>query len=305
MTTAFVYVTDRRGFDLAAHSAMSVSLSQPGSCDIHIFCYRFMPEHASDIRAAMAGVGADLTFHSISNHALEHHSTYGHVTTPALLKLPAVEALTGSYDRLAYLDNDILVFDCLNIEAIDFGTEPLAAVLDMDLSQKGSLRGSVWSGGSREIQDFGHYFNSGLMIFDSNNFRRKDYILDYAVALDDHERNCSFKIDCRSVDQCALNMTFAGNWLRLPLGFNTQAGARHYCGTRKFLPMSLFRNDSRDVRYLNRIRDKLNLPTTGFPLLYEALFRLNVLRNYRTDLPMRRYLEAVQALYATPYRARS
>ena len=82
MSTAFLYVTDQRGFDLAIHSAMSVSLSQPAPCDIHVFCYRFMPEHASRLKAAMAGVGADLTFHPISNEAVEHHTTHGHVTTP-------------------------------------------------------------------------------------------------------------------------------------------------------------------------------------------------------------------------------
>ena len=224
-------------------------------------------------------------------------------------------ALAGRYDRLAYLDNDILVFEPLDIEGIQFGTKSLAAVLDMDLSHKGSLRQSM-SSGREKLQGLGHYFNSGLMVFDCSKLRRNDYLLRYAAALTAHERHCSFKIECTSTDQCAVNMTFDGDWLQLPPGFNTQAGAkftkawktapvRHYCGTRKFLPISLFRNDGRDVRYLNRIRAKLDLPKTRVPLLYEALFRLNVVRKYRTDLPMRRYLDAVEALIPTASQVRS
>ena len=299
MTSAFVYVVDRRGFDLATHSAMSVSLSQPAPCDIHIFCHRFMPEQASGLRTAMAAVGAELTFHPIRDPALEQHKTPGQATTPTLLKLSAVQALSGRYDRLVYLDHDILVFKPLDIEGIDFGMTPLAAVLDMDLSRNGALRRSAWASGDKDLLTLGDYFNAGFMVFDSTNLRRQNFLGAYAAALHSHERHCSFKIDCKSADQCALNMTFKDNWSPLGPGFNMQAGAkftkpwqtapvRHFCGTRKFLPLAFFRNDSRDVRHLNRIRDKLNLPQARYPLVYELLFRLNVLRKYRTDRAMRR-----------------
>jgi hypothetical protein len=56
------------------------------------------------------------------------------------------------------------------------------------------------------------------------------------------------------------------------------------------MPISLFRNDSRDVRYLNRIRQAMGRTTTPLPFLYEILFHLNVARKYWSGSEMRRFL---------------
>ena len=97
---------------------------------------------------------------------MEQHQTCAHVTTPSLLKISAIERLVGRYDRIVYLDNDILVFDDLRIQDIEMGTAPIAAVIDMDLSDTGALRGSKWSSGGAQGEDIGSYFNVGFMISD-------------------------------------------------------------------------------------------------------------------------------------------
>ena len=128
----------------------------------------------------------------------------------------------------------------------------------------------------------------------------------YSTALDRHDLERHYKIDCTSNDRCALNSVFHENWLRLLPTYNMQAAAkftewwnsalvRHYYGPRKFMPPSLFRNDGRDVRYLKRIGKAAGLQGAGSSRLYEILFRLNVLRQRRTRAPIRRFLHTVEA----------
>src|SRR5208282_5363363 len=99
-------------------------------CDIHVFCHQFSPSVSPGFSAAIADLRVNLIFHDIKDAALEQHQTHGHVTTPTLLKPSAVGKLVGEYDRIVYLDNDILVFDDLRIEDINFGPAPIAAVID-------------------------------------------------------------------------------------------------------------------------------------------------------------------------------
>src|ERR1700730_14430361 len=140
MRRGFVYVTDERGFELARYSAISLAMSQREPCEIHIFCYRFSPRIPPPFSAAMADLRASLIFHDINDAAVEHHQTHGHVTTPTLLKPSAVGKLIGEYDRIVYLDNDILVFDDLMIDDINFGQAPIAAVVDMEVADSGRVR---------------------------------------------------------------------------------------------------------------------------------------------------------------------
>jgi lipopolysaccharide biosynthesis glycosyltransferase len=306
MNWAFVYVTDERGLELAKHSAMSVALSQNEPCDIHIFCYQFSPRPSPDFTAALARLRSNLIVHTISDLAMEQHETWGHVTTPTLLKPAAVSELVGSYDRIVYLDNDIIVFDDLQVATIDFGSAPVAAVIDMDLSRTGALRDSVWAYAGGKTPGLGGYFNAGVLIFESRNWRDSDFRQKYTAALNQHDIACSYKLDCTSIDQCALNSVFENNWIKLPLSYNLQASAkftaawqtaavRHYCGWRKVIPVGLFRNDSRDVRYLNKIKQALGRPTARLPLLYEIPFGLNVARNYSSSQVMRRFMHAYNA----------
>ena len=307
MNWAFIYVTDERGLELAQHSAVSVALSQNEPCDIHIFGYQFSPQPSPEFAAALDRLRSNLIVHTVSDATVEQHKTWGHVTTPTLLKPVAVGELVGSYDRIVYLDNDILVFDDLQVAAIDFGSLPIAAVIDMDLSHTGWLRDSVWTSAGVETDSLGGYFNAGVLIFESRNWRDSEFRQKYAAALNKHDVACSYKLDCTSIDQCALNSVFENNWLRLPLSYNMQASAkftgawqtaavRHYCGWRKAIPVCIFRNDSRDVRYLNKIRQALGRPTTRLPqLLYEIPFRLNAVRNYSGNQVMRRFMRASHA----------
>jgi lipopolysaccharide biosynthesis glycosyltransferase len=308
MKVCFAYVTDAKGFELAGLSIMSVAMSQPRPCHIHVFCYKFAPRPDRRLLDALTRLGAELSFSEIADVAVEQHPTHGHVTTPALLKLAAVAQLTADYDRIVYLDNDVLVFEDLKIGQLNFGAFPIGAVTDMDLTDTGALRNSSWRGASSRDQETGSYFNSGVMIFESANWR--DEFLDtYAQVLETHDHGCSYKLHCTSNDQCAANTAFRNNWLRLPTSYNMQAGAkftdswrtavaRHYCGPRKCVPLQPFRSDGRDVAYLNRIRRMLGQPTSRLGLLYDVLFWINRVRHHRGDTGMRNFLTAHGAEFA-------
>jgi hypothetical protein len=287
--SAFLYVTNREGYDLVQHSALSVALSQPAPITIHIQCHQFLPNSSDHFTKALATLGAKLTS--------------SRVTTPCPQALSAVAELIDHYDRIIYLSKDILVFADLKIDEIEFGEFPVAAVVDMDLSVTGALRYSMWSAGKGV--DIGSYFNSGVMIFAAEKWRGQIFMDDYASSLDEHHVTCPFKVNCTSIDQCALNFTFWGMWRRLPTSYNMQAGAkftaawktaavRNYCGGRNFLPIATFRSDKRDAGYLKTIRKTLGYQSAWLPFLYEIPFQLNALRKYRSDTSMRRFLHALQ-----------
>ncbi len=293
MKVAFAYVTDEQGFELTAYSAMSVALSQRLAPDIVVFCHECAPSRAA-VSASFAARGVRLVLLPIGDAGLEAHETCLHVTKPSLLKLLAVERLIDQYDRVVYLDSDMLVFDDLGVAGLDFASSPIAAVVDMDPSENGALR----RGSDRAV---GEYFNAGLMIFDRRNWSA-DVMARYAAELHLHDVDCRYKVDCTSIEQCALNAVFE-DWAKLPVDYNMQAGAkftsfwsrarvRHYCGSRKFIPISPFRNDQRDVRTLSEIRTALGLPRLRFSLVYELLFRLNKTRKGRSDRPIRELLHS-------------
>jgi lipopolysaccharide biosynthesis glycosyltransferase len=216
------------------------------------------------------------------------------------LKLLAVERLVNDYDRVVFLDNDVLVFEDLHIDALEFGDAPIAAVTDLDLSDTGWLRNAS-APSTPAVEGSRGYFNSGFMVFEASNWRQAEFYRMYAAALDAHDEACPYKVACTSIEQCALNMVFDGNWVSLPFGYNMQASAkftsswqtapvRHYCGARKFIPVSAFRNDGRDVRYINEIRRRLGLNGSSSKLLHEMLFRLNAARNLKGAAQVQKFL---------------
>jgi lipopolysaccharide biosynthesis glycosyltransferase len=304
MNNIFIYVTDIRGFDLALYSAMSVALSQGSHCNICIYCHKFMPAQAAMLTHAFARVGTNLLFHDISAPELEDRPMPPHIKKTALYKLYAVDKALEEFEVVTYLDNDILVFGKLDIKDIECEDKSMAAVVDMDLSETGVLRrlnGRVATAGGQQF----HYFNSGVMFFFKKNWNGSHFLTKYREALDIHDIKCKYKISCALTDQCALNMTFEGMWHRLSCTYNMQASAkftsfwqsaavRHYCGPRKFLPISLFRSDRRDIQHITNVRNALGLPPGRYLYIaFDILYKLNYLRNYHRSHSIKRLLEFI------------
>jgi lipopolysaccharide biosynthesis glycosyltransferase len=242
-----------------------------------------------------------LHFHSITDAGLEKHKTANFPTT-ALLKLSVVSSLIVQYERVVYLDGDVLIFNDLSLETVDLGDKILGAVIDLDPRRVGSLKGAGPEETMTRKFNAIRYFNSGFLLFCQRHWDHTA-MERYTDSLTRHDVSCNYRqTACGITDQCALNMTFAGQWMALPAGYNAQsplkfnklwktAAVRHYCGVRKFVPISYLRNDARDLRLIAKIRRMLGLTGHIATLWPELLYRLNVMRNFRLRLTMRRMLD--------------
>jgi hypothetical protein len=67
----------------------------------------------------------------------------------------------------------------------------------------------------------------------------------------------------------------------------------------------MFRSDSRDVRYLNKIRQAIGRETTRLPWFYEITFRCNAARNYNRNRAIRRFIGGFHAHDEAVLRSRS
>lgn len=294
MRTALVLVTDEHGYWLAEHAAAVALITQRTIRNIVIFCVGFSGEPKGRLAVAAATGGFSLTFRTLAPSTFsadKSKSYHSHVSSAALLKLPALNSLRQEFDRVMYIDNDILLMENVNIEDIDFDGLPVAAVYD--IAMVGALYDSAdFYKNCEQHSHSPHYFNSGMIIVDFAAWR-SDFATRYARAIAEHGGGCGYRNPCSSIDQCAWNVTFERSWKRLPLSMNFQstamfsrgwhsAIARHYVGKAKFLPYKAWRNDSKDSRLLNEARKMLGLSPIGSHGWPGLTRMLNVMR-YRLE----------------------
>lgn len=288
MRTTIAYVTDARGYELVRHSAASVLLTQRTPHDLHVFCNGFMPAADDTLRAAAERAGVLLRFNPIDDIDPGAIRFGSHITRTSLLKLDAIDALCDSYDRILYLDGDVLVFRDLALGEIDLGAHPIAAA--HDIAECGGITDADFRANCTRTGRSPNYFNVGVMVVDCRGWRAERGLRErYHALLRAHAETCDYKAGCTTSEQCAFNILFERNWKRLPQTFNMQscamfgerwsaAAVRHYVGSRKFLPARPWRTDARDHALLDRIRAELGLPPVGRPGR-TAAYALNRLRN--------------------------
>ncbi len=289
MSTAIVYVTDHKGYELTRHSAASVLLTQASRHDIHIFCNGFLPGAGDTLGTLAENTGVRLEFHSIEGIQAPPELR-SHITPTTLLKFDTIDRMCNEYARVLYMDGDILVFRDLALDDVSLDGNIVGAVYD--IAECGGMTDPQFHINCATSGRSPHYFNAGLMLADCALWRTTSGLrAQYYALLDAHAESCDYYADCVTSDQCVFNRIFERGWKRLPLGFNTQgcalftehwdyASVRHYVGPRKFLPVRRWRTDARDLDLLKRVRSSLQLPRlhgAGSGIAYE----LNRLRNHR------------------------
>lgn len=216
------------------------------------------------------------------------------------LRVAAITAVAPTTERVVYLDTDTLVFEDLGIETLDLEGRSIAAVLDMDLSDKGPFPDYV----HKCLQDPAmrtRFFNSGVMVIDAARWPAADIQPRFLALIAEHARRCPYKCDCPHTDQCPCNALFDNDWTPLPLSYNFQASGkftpgwqtarlRHYVGSAKFLPLTLRRNDRRDLMLIAEISRRLGRPAPSRIWLYAMAFWLNALRNRGAARDMQRFI---------------
>lgn len=130
------------------------------------------------------------------------------------LRLLIPHFLPAELERVIYLDVDMIVeSDISRLWHTDIKGMPIAAVQD-----RCETINSPW-GGIRNYQELGldgnlKYFNSGLLIFDLNQWRREEYAKKIIACVEANNKYTGFP------DQYGLNVVFAGKWFELDAKWN-------------------------------------------------------------------------------------
>ena len=307
MRNAVVYVVDQKGYELARHAAASFILTQSNFQDLYVFCHNFMPSRKDRLINFGQEHAVRVHIEPINDPQIEKLNSIGHITHTAHLKLKSVEIISHAYDRVLYVDYDVLFFEQIFLETINLEGFPIAAVYDIAVSS--GMTDADFIQNCRKNNRSTHHFNSGLMLFDCSKWDRLTREK-YMRLLDKHQVSCDFLKQCQPNDQCITNLLFENNWKRLPLAFNMQACAkftdqwahasvRHYQGVSKFLPIRPWRNDGRDIRLIRRIRKALGYNDPWhFPL--GILFRLNARRNMPKAERTNKAIADVELMFSQP-----
>ena len=114
--------------------------------------------------------------------------------------------------RLLYLDSDMLILDDLSklVEQFPEGA-PLAAVQDRYLLTHAN--DAYHLDGSKPINDTSPYFNSGMILFDTDKFRKRNALEQFS-ALHPRLSKISF------TDQTYINIILKDQWAPLPARWN-------------------------------------------------------------------------------------
>ncbi len=114
MRSAVVYVNHEKGYELARHAATSFIQTQSGFQDAHVFCHNFLPSPSDRLIEVGRKHGVRVHIKPIGNPHTE--STHGQITKTHFLKMEAVDRIAQAYDRILYVDHDILFFDEIFLE---------------------------------------------------------------------------------------------------------------------------------------------------------------------------------------------
>ena len=287
MKCAAVFLTDKHYLDLTRQAA--VAFMQTNKMDIIIYLDGLSIASDKDIENAARDAKVNIQFCQldISNQLGISFRKSTHLKSSIINKFFAINNACRHYDRIVYIDSDIIVFKNINLEKIDFHGNPLAAVYD--IAEMGGMTDIRFFDNIKENDLSKHYFNSGFICIDCSKWDEKDFTDRYISYVESHSSFCGYKENCVTIDQCALNLLFRDRWTRLPLNFNMQACAifcdswatasvRHYVGRRKFYPPRAGRTDQRDLDILNRVQAILRRKRIYLPLA-NILYQINKMRH--------------------------
>lgn len=141
----------------------------------------------------------------------------GRFSTATLLRLMLDSIIPKNYQRLLYIDCDVLVLAPLKeLFEINLNDKPIAAVEDY-VSLSGLM--NLFSDHPRKIgmRPESRYFNAGVILFDWPMTLQEGYLrkaTEIIVQAQNTNRNLPF------LDQDVLNLSFESNWQALPSRYN-------------------------------------------------------------------------------------
>jgi len=187
--------------------------------DLVIVCHKPSRRDAEDLARFNAMRGTEIRLLPVDATALARPGSGWGVGT--LLRLKLDEYLPPAYERVLYVDADVLALhDIREIFSVGMDGHVIAAVPDVGSCMSRRTRRHV-----RRLNlpaDAG-YFNAGVMLFDWQRTRTSGYL---PRALDLLRSGRHWPL----LDQDVLNIASAGQWKRLPLRWNVQQWLAEYLG---------------------------------------------------------------------------
>jgi lipopolysaccharide biosynthesis glycosyltransferase len=185
--------------------------------DLYVICMGLTDQHRQDFAAF-------LTRHNFSANLIDGvlpeklvKNAQKRFSAAAFLRLTLNEILAADYQRVLYLDSDILALAPIApLFEMDIGGKPLAAVEDYQ-SFPGRFGAKHNHASAIGLPPGARYFNSGVLLFDwPQTLARKllQECVQRILALDKSAKKLGFP------DQDVMNLVFAGEWLRLPRIYN-------------------------------------------------------------------------------------
>lgn len=149
----------------------------------------------------------------------------GRFSIGSLLRLRLVQHLPTNYERVLYLDSDILACaPCKELFEIDFGGHCIAATEDIVLLQWVDKNAFA----HREIIGFAQnipYFQAGVLLFDWQNPTCREILLNAEEKMTSGQ---NFPL----ADQDPLNLAAVGRWKRLQPKFNVDKRTDDFLGVK-------------------------------------------------------------------------
>ena len=181
-------------------------------------------------------------------YAISGYQTINHVRTAAYYRL-FIPKIFEAYERVAYLDSDILVnADIFELTSIDLKGYSCGAVSDFCLSQITPDREFTFEGiyeygkNTLNFTDWKSYFNSGVMVYDVPKIIQKNYFEQFIQVAKVNNRFFNDQNVLNSVlqgdvllinDQWNMQINGSGSWMMSHLLPLDQIKILHFCCSRK------------------------------------------------------------------------
>lgn len=192
-----------------AMASVLLHAAEPGRFTFFIIDDNISFHKKQQLTDTAAQFGARIEFLAAGNQ-FDNVYISAHLSRAAYLRL-AIGDLLPSRNRVIYLDADLIVRkDLAQLYDSNMHNNTIAAVLDLGiLTSKKSMsqkrKQLSWQAGDK-------YFNSGVIMFDLNRWREKNY----------GNKVCRLVAEnkFRHHDQDALNYVLKDDWLEIPLNWN-------------------------------------------------------------------------------------
>lgn len=289
---AVAYVTDANYHEMTLFALASVALAHGSPVDFFLFQHDYQREVPALFRQAVERHGHSLIVAGAPAYEPVNSVTIGkHLTLTTYLRVAAIEQLARDYAYIAYLDGDTLAFGDLHLDRIAGFEESAAACLDLSVST--GFDDPTFAHNCSRNGVSPDYFNAGVIIINGRKWLETRALDRFTRNLFAHSDGCAYMAHCSPNDQCALNLTFDGDYKTLPVAYNVQKSAlhtrawstalvRHYTGRVKFMPVRPWRCDHREYALLRRISAETGLALPSGIFDYGLAYFLNALRRHRT-----------------------